>query len=45
VVSAIPRRLVEKAKQNLDAKFTFSPENSFFPAITFNKCEPSENEE
>ena len=30
VVSAIPRRLVENAKQNLDAKFTFSPENSFF---------------
>ena len=37
VVSAIPRQLVEKAKQNLGAKFTFSPENSFFPAITFNK--------
>ena len=30
VVSAIPRRLVEKPMQNLDAKFTFSPENIFF---------------
>ena len=39
VVSAIPRRLAEKAKQNLDAKFTFSPENSFSqlsPSINVN---------
>jgi len=30
VVSAIPQRLVNKAKRNMDAKFTFSLENSFF---------------
>ena len=39
VVSAIPRRLVKKTKKNLDAKFTFSPENSFFqlsPSINVN---------
>ena len=30
MVSAIPKRLVEKAKQNLDPKFTFSPDNTFF---------------
>ena len=30
VVSAIPRRLVEKAKQNLDAKFSYLPDDTFF---------------
>ena len=30
MVSAIPRRLVEKAKQNLDAKFTYLPDDTLF---------------
>ena len=30
VVSAIPKRLLEKAKQNLDPKFTFSEDNTLF---------------
>ena len=30
VVSAIPRRLVEKAKLNLDPKFTYLPDDTFF---------------
>ena len=30
VVSAIPRRLVAKAKQNLGPKFTYSPDNTSF---------------
>ena len=30
VVSAIPKRLLEKAKQNLDPKFTFSQDDTFF---------------
>lgn len=30
MVSAIPKRLLEKAKQNLDPKFTFSQDNTFF---------------
>ena len=30
VVSAIPKRLLEKAKQNQDPKFTFSQNNTFF---------------
>ena len=29
VVSAIPKRLLEKAKENLDPKFTFSQDNTF----------------
>ena len=39
VVSAMPWQLVEKARQKLDAKFTFSSENSFFqlsPSINVN---------
>ena len=30
MVSAIPKRLLEKAKQNLDPKFTFSQDNTSF---------------
>ena len=30
MVSAIPRRLVEKAKLNLDPKFTYLPDDTFF---------------
>ena len=30
VVSAIPKRLLKKAKQNLDPKFTFSQDDTFF---------------
>ena len=30
VVSAIPKRSLEKAKQNLNPKFTFSQDNTFF---------------
>ena len=30
MVSAIPKRLLEKAKQNQDPKFTFSQNNTFF---------------
>lgn len=30
VVSAIPKRLLEKATQNLDPKFTFSQDDTFF---------------
>ena len=30
MVSAIPKRLLEKARQNLDPKFTFSQDDTFF---------------
>lgn len=45
VVSAIPKRLLEKARQNLDPKFTFSQDNTFFSAVIYNKSESSEIEE
>ena len=45
VVSAIPKRLLKKEKQNLDPKFTFLQDNAFFSAVIHNKSESSENEE
>ena len=30
MVSAIPKRLLERAKQNQDLEFTFSKDNTFF---------------
>ena len=36
VVSAIPKQLLEKAKQNLDPKFNFSQDDTFFSAVIYN---------
>ena len=44
-VSAIPKRLLEKAKQIMDPKFTFSQDNTFFSAAIYNKSESAEIEE
>ena len=34
MVSAIPKRLLEKEKQNVDPKFTFSQDDTFFQLST-----------
>ena len=44
MVSAIPKRLLEKAKQNLDPKFTFSQDNTFLQLSSTIEVNPLEEQ-